>query len=124
MLAHQCLPSMLHSSCNCVFVSQRLLGDSVWKILHHSRLGQPLVFCEGIKSLHTGVNNKTLPPLFTRAKNMWWFLLRNVNIPIMSAVQSTGPPLRAAGGNKDGSLFTHTVISSMPRIRSELNRLT
>lgn len=52
---------------------------------------------------------------------MWWFLLRNVNIPIMSAVQSTGPPLRAAGGNKDGILFIHIVISE--QISAQLSHM-
>ena len=104
MLTHQCLPSMLHTFFSHVFVSQRLLGDSLWKILHHCGLGQPLVFCEGIECLRAGMNNKTLSPHFTRSKYMRWFLLRDVNIPIVPAVQGTGPPQGAAAGNREESL--------------------
>ena len=42
---------------------------------------------------------------------MRWFLLRDVNIPIVPAVQGTGPPLGAAAVNREGSLFIHTLKS-------------
>ena len=113
---------MLHTFFSHVLVSQRLLGDLFWKILHHCGLGQPLVFREGIECLRTGMNNKTLPPHFTRSKYMRWFLLRDVNIPIVPAVQGTGPPLGAAAGKREESLVNQS--KSTRRIGSELNCLT